>query len=468
MMKLGFHGGVGEVTGSRHLLEAGGLKILLDCGLFQGHRKEALAKNREMPFDPTDVDVVLLSHAHVDHCGGLPLLVKRGFSGSIHCTDATRDITGIMLRDSARLQESDAAFFNKIHAREGSAERIEALYGEEDAEACLALLTPQPYMAWTALNDQVRFRFHNAGHVLGSAMIEVEAQTAAGPRVVFFTGDLGRRKSLLMDPPDVPKAVDYLLIESTYGDRNHDPVDRVESLITTVVERAIKEQGKILIPSFALERTQEIIFVLEKMIRRGQIPMIPVYVDSPMAINITEIFSRHLDGFSFSPEFKDYVAKEGDPFDFKAIRYVRTSQESQTLNDKQGPMIILSASGMCEGGRILHHLRNNLDKDTTTILMVGYQAQGTLGRRLQDGAKKVRVFGMEHSVWARVETMHTFSAHADQSDLMWFMKSLEPAPRKIFLVHGDPSDRAALKEHLKATGITRVECPEYGDEFTLE
>ena len=414
------------------------------------------------------MDSVLLSHAHIDHCGGLPLLVKRGFSGPIHCSDATRDITGIMLRDSARLQESDAAFFNKIHAREGSPERIEALYGEADAEACPALLTPQPYMTWIALNDKVRFRFHNAGHVLGSAMIEVEAKTAGGPRTVFFTGDLGRRKSLLMDPPDVPKAVDYLLIESTYGDRNHDPVDRVESLIKTVVERAIKEQGKILIPSFALERTQEIIFVLEKMIRRGQIPMIPVYVDSPMAINITEIFSRHLDGFSFSPEFKDYVAKEGDPFDFKAIRYVRTSQESQTLNDKTGPMIILSASGMCEGGRILHHLRNNLDKDTTTILMVGYQAQGTLGRRLQDGAKKVKVFGMEHAVWARVETMHTFSAHADQADLMWFMESLKPSPRKIFLVHGDPSDRAALKEHLKAAGITRVECPEYGDEFELE
>ena len=467
-MKIGFHGGVGEVTGSRHLLEAGGMKILLDCGLFQGHRKEAIAKNRETPFDPKQVDVVLLSHAHIDHCGGLPLLVKRGFAGPIHCTDATRDITGIMLTDSARLQESDAKFFNKIHAREGSAETIEPLYNEADATACLALLTPQAYMTWIVLNKEVRFRFHNAGHVLGSAMIEVEAKTAGDVRTVFFTGDLGRRKSLLMDPPDVPKTVDYLLIESTYGNRNHDPIDRAESLLKTVVERAIAEKGKILIPSFALERTQEIIFVLEKMIRRGQIPMIPVYVDSPMATNITEIFSRHLDGFSFSPEFKDYVAKEGDPFDFKAIRYVRTSQESQMLNDRPGPMIILSASGMCEGGRILHHLRNNLDKDTTTILMVGYQAQGTLGRRLQEGAKKVKVFGMEHAVWARVETMHTFSAHADQADLMWFMKSLEPSPRKIFLVHGDPSDRAALKEHLKAEGITKVECPEYGDEFELE
>lgn len=469
IMKVGFHGGVGEVTGSRHLLEAGGLKLLLDCGLFQGHRKEALAKNRDFPFDPAGVDAVLLSHAHVDHCGSLPLLVKRGFKGPIYCTEATLDIAGIMLRDSARLQESDAAFFNKIHAREGSAERIEPLYDEADALACLALLTPRPYMTWIALNDKARFRFHNAGHVLGSAMIEVEAiSTAGGARRVFFTGDLGRRKSLLMDPPDVPKSVDYLLIESTYGDRSHDPIDRVESLLQTVVERAVAEKGKILIPSFALERTQEIIFVLEKMFRRGQIPMIPVFVDSPMAINITEIFSRHLDGFSFSPEFKDYVAKEGDPFDFKAIRYMRTTNESQSLNERKGPMIILSASGMCEGGRILHHLRNNLGNDTTTILMVGYQAQGTLGRRLQDGAKKVKIFGLEHEVWARVETLHTFSAHADQADLLWFMKSLDPRPRKIFLVHGDPADRAALKERLRAEGITRVECPEYGDEFELE
>jgi|CXWL01.1.fsa_nt_gi metallo-beta-lactamase family protein len=467
-MKIGFHGGVGEVTGSRHLLEAEGINVLLDCGLFQGHRKESIAKNREIPFDPNEVSAVLLSHAHVDHCGSLPLLVKRGFKGPIYCTEATQDITQIMLRDSARLQEADAQFFNKIHARQGSAETIEPLYNEAEAEACLARLTPTPLMTWIALNDKVRFRFHNAGHVLGSAMIEIEIKTLKAVRRVFFTGDLGRRKSLLMDPPDVPRTVDYLLIESTYGDRNHDPIDRVESLLKTVVERAIAEKGKILIPSFALERTQEIIFVLEKMIRRGQIPLIPVFVDSPMAINITEIFSRHLDGFSFSPEFKDYVAKEGDPFDFKAIRYVRTSQESQKLNDRKGPLIILSASGMCEGGRILHHLRNNLDKDTTTILIVGYQAQGTLGRRLQDGAKKVKIFGLEHSVWARVETLHTFSAHADQADLMWFMKSLDPRPRKIFLVHGDPSDRAALKERLRVEGITRVECPEYGDEFELD
>ncbi|OGR93813.1 MAG: hypothetical protein A2V88_05360 [Elusimicrobia bacterium RBG_16_66_12] len=466
-MKIGFYGGVGEVTGSRHLLEAEGLRVLLDCGLFQGHRAEAIAKNKRTPFDPKTLDAVLLSHAHVDHCGNLPLLVKNGFTGSIHCTDATRDISQVMLLDSAHLQEHDAEFFNKIHARAGDPERIEPLYGEEDAKACLGFFRSQPYETWVPLSDKVRFRFHNAGHVLGSAMIEVEVKTAKGVRRVFFTGDLGRRKSLLMAPPAVPKNVDYLLIESTYGDRDHDPIDRVESIMRTVIDRAVAEKGKILIPSFALERTQEIIFILEKMIRHRQIPAIPIYVDSPMAVNITEIFRRHLDGFSFSPEFKDYAAKVGDPFDFKAIRYVRSVDESQALNSKEGPMIILSASGMCEGGRILHHLRNNLDKDATTILMVGYQAEGTLGRRLQEGARKVRIFGMEHAVWARVETLQTFSAHADQADLMWFMKSLTPRPRTIFLVHGDPSDRAALTARLKTEGITRVECPEYGDSFEL-
>ena len=467
-MKLGFYGGVGEVTGSRHLLEAGGVKVLLDCGLFQGHRRESIDKNLHAPFDPAIVDAVLLSHAHVDHCGSLPVLCKRGFKGPIHCTEATRDIAALMLMDSARLQENDAAFFNKLRQREGDETRIQPLYGEADAKEAISRLTPHEYMEWVPLSADARFRLHNAGHVLGSAMIEVEAKTPKGVRRVLFTGDLGRRKSLLMDPPDAPATVDYLLIESTYGDREHDPVDRVESIITGVVNRAVQEKGKILIPSFALERTQEIVFVLEKMFRKKQLPRIPVYVDSPMAVNITEIFSRHLGGFSFSPEFKDYVAREGDPFDFKQVRYVRTSEESQRLNGMEGPMIIISASGMCEGGRILHHLRHNIGEDSTTILMVGFQAQGTLGRRLQEGAKKVKIFGLEHDVWARVETMHTFSAHADRADLLAFMKALSPRPRTIFLVHGDPSDRAALKEALRLEGIERVECPEYKDVFELQ
>jgi metallo-beta-lactamase family protein len=464
-MKIGFHGGVGEVTGSRHLLDAEGLKVLLDCGMFQGHRDEARAKNLRAPFDPKTVDVLLLSHAHMDHSGSIPLLVKNGFKGTIRCTDATKEMTALMLRDSARLQEQDAFFFNKLHAKDGK--KITPLYTEADVQACLPLFKAEPYETWIVLSPKVRFRFHNAGHVLGSAMIEVEVTTSEGRRTVFFTGDLGRRKALMMDSPNAPKDVDYLLIESTYGDRVHETVDDVEGIMKTVVAKAIRDKGKILIPSFALERTQEIVFVLEKMIRHGQIPHIPVYVDSPMAISLTEIFSKYLDGFSFSPEFKDYVAKEGNPFDFKTVNYTRTPQESMKLNDMKGPMIILSASGMCEGGRILHHLRNNIEKKETQILIVGYQGEGTLGRRLQEGAKAVKIFDVTHPVLAQVTTLHTFSAHADRDDLLWFMKTAAPSPRTIFLVHGDPSDRVALKAHLAAEGLTRVECPEYGQEFPL-
>lgn len=466
-MNIGFYGGVGEVTGSRHLLEAEGFRLLFDCGLFQGHRAEAARKNRTCPFDAKSVDALLLSHAHVDHCGSIPLLVKNGFSGAIHCTEATREIAEIMLMDSAYLQTADAAFFNKIHQRSGDAERIEPLYTQDDVRACLGLFKAQPYETWVPLSPKVRFRFHNAGHVLGAAMTEVEAATAKGLRRVFFTGDLGRRKALLMDSPRAPKNVDYLLVESTYGARVHESVEDVEGVLRTVVARAIKEKGKILIPSFALERTQEIVFVLEKMLRRRQIPRIPIYVDSPMAVSITEIFNRHLGAFSFSPEFKDYVAKEGNPFDFKEVRYIRSVEDSQALNDLPGPMVILSASGMCEGGRILHHLRNNLEKPSTRILMVGYQAEGTLGRRLQEGAKKVRVFGMEHKVRAKVQTLHTFSAHADREDLLWFVKAVAPRPRTVFLVHGDPLERRALADALKAEGITRLETPEFAQRFEL-
>lgn len=466
-MKIGFYGAAGEVTGSRHLVEVEGLKILLDCGLFQGHRRESVEKNRTIPFDPKSLDAVLLSHAHVDHCGSLPILVKQGYAGPIHCTEITAELTTLMLADSARLQLSDAQFFNKLHQRAGDAERIEPLYDEEDAAAASALLKTQPFNAWVPLSDRVRFRFHNAGHVIGSAMIELEAKTAQGVRRVLFTGDLGRRRTLLMDSPEPVADVDYLLIESTYGDRAHESLQDVEPIMKRVIDRAVAEKGKVLIPSFALERTQEILFVFDKMIREKKIPEIPVYVDSPMAVSITSIFDKHLDSDSFSAEFKGYISAQGDPFALKSVRYVHDVGESKLLNDLPGPMVILSASGMCEGGRILHHLRNNVERDDCTILIVGYQAQGTLGRRLEEGAKKVRIFGLPHEVRARVETVHTFSAHADREDLLWFMKSLQPRPKTVFLVHGEPADRAKLAEHMKAEGLTSVQCPDQGQVVEL-
>lgn len=463
--KLIFYGGVGEVTGSRHLLESGRQRVLLDCGLFQGHRHEALQKNMHLPFDPRGLAAVLLSHAHIDHSGGLPLLTKKGMTSSIHCTGPTADLCSIMLMDSAHLQEEDAKFFNKIHAKDGS--RIEPLYDSSDAKAALDLLQRHEYEQDFALGENLAARFLNAGHVLGSAMIQVDAQTDKGRRRIVFTGDLGRRQGLLMKPPAIAAQVDYLIIESTYGNRSHDPIDLAEKRLAEVVNETAAQKGKLLIPSFALERTQEILFILQRLFRANAIAPLPVYVDSPMANSITKVFAAHLDCFCFSAEFKAAAAKLGDPFGLKSVRLSGTAQESKAINDLSGPLAIIAGSGMCEGGRILHHLRNNIAGDNTTILLVGYQAAGTLGRRLQEGAKKVKIFGLEHEVWAKVETIPSFSAHADKDDLLWFISGLNPPPRKIFLVHGDPEQRRGLAEQLKAAGIDRVASPEFGESFDL-
>lgn len=463
-LRISFHGAAGEVTGSRHLLEAGGRSILLDCGMFQGHRSDADAKNRAFSFPPASVDAVILSHAHVDHCGLLPLLCKNGCSAPIYATPATTEIAGIMLADSARLQEGDAKFYNKIHAGEKPA--IEPMYDEEDAKQALGHFKPREYNTGFDPVPGMKAKFLNAGHVLGSAMTQLDIEIPAGSRRVLYTGDLGREETLLLDDPAAPQGVDYLIIESTYGDRLHEPLADAAGKLAEVIKKAVNEGGKLIIPSFALERTQEIIFILDKLRRDKTVPEIPVYVDSPMAVSLTEIFNKHRESFCFSDKFRDYAGMDGDPFGFDYIRYVRSKEESQALNNKPGPMLIISASGMCEGGRILHHLRNNIEKENTTILLVGYQAQGTLGRKLQDGLKKVKIFGIEHEVWASVQTMHTFSSHADKNDLLAFIKAAKPA-RGVFLVHGDTEARAALSEALAAEGIKNVHCPAMGEEFEL-
>ncbi|MDD5627758.1 MAG: MBL fold metallo-hydrolase [Elusimicrobia bacterium] len=465
-LAIGFHGAAGEVTGARHLLSAAGARVLLDCGMFQGHRQDALAKNRDFPFPPESLDAVLLSHPHIDHSGALPLLYKKGARAPLYCTPAARELVSLMLLDSARLQESDARFFNKIHAADG--QTIAPLYDEEDVRLCLARARDQAL--GSALEAAgVSALFLNAGHVLGSAMVQLDAPAAGGRRRILYTGDLGRRRSLLMQPPQAPQDVDYLLIESTYGGRSHAPIDGLSESLAAVVRRTMAEKGKLLIPSFALERAQEVVVLLERLRRERGLAKIPIYVDSPMAVEITGIFDRNLADPGFAPAFKEYAAKTGDdPFGLETVHYVRTKEESQSLNDKPGPMIILSASGMCEGGRILHHLRNNIGNDTTTILIVGHQAQGTLGRRLQDGAKKVRIFGLEHEVWAKVETMHGLSSHADQGDLLAFVAALDPKPRKIFLVHGDPDEQAALAQGLEAAGVKDVVRPQFGQVVELD
>ncbi len=466
-LSIGFHGAAGEVTGSRHLLSAGGSRVLLDCGMFQGHREESLGKNKSIPFPAESLQAVVLSHAHIDHSGSLPLLYKRGAQAPLWCTPASRELISLMLKDSARLQEADAKFFNKIHAGEGLT--ISPLYDEEDVDHCLSHLRAHDFGSPFEAAPGVSVSFLNAGHVLGSAMVQLDVAVRGGRRRILYTGDLGRRDSLLMRPPQAPQGVDTLLIESTYGGRSHASLDGLAQSFAAVIRRVIAEKGKLLIPSFALERTQEIVYVLEKLRREHGVPPVPLYVDSPMAVAVTNIFDKSLDDPGFLPSFRQYAAKTGDdPFGLETIQYVQTKEESQALNDKPGPMIILSASGMCEGGRILHHLRNNIDKDTTTILFVGHQGQGTLGRRLQDGAKKAKIFGMEHEVWAKVETMPGLSSHADQDDLLAFIGALDPKPRRIFLVHGDPEEQAALAAKLAAAGVQGVERPQFGQVVPLD
>ncbi len=464
-ISLSFSGGADEVTGSRHLLTCDSTQVLLDCGLFQGHRREAIEKNRTFPFSVSNLAAVLLSHAHIDHCGGLPLLAKNGFTRPIHCTQATADLCRIMLLDSAFLQEEDAKFFNRIHHADG--QKIEPLYTRANAEEAIKLLRPHAYDEVFGIGDNLKVSFLNAGHVLGSAMVHIEIDTPKGKRRILFTGDLGRRQSVLMNPPVIPRNVDYLLIESTYGQRSHEPIQTVENALADLINEAAKEKGRILIPSFALERTQEVVFLLEKLRRSKRISPIHLYVDSPMATNITEVFDKHLESACLSPKFKDYVKKEGDPFGMETVRYLRTVEESKSLNNLPGQKIILAGSGMCEGGRILHHLRNNIDKDNTIVLLVGYQAQGTLGRRLAEGAKKVKIFGLEHRVHASVRMMQNLSSHADKDDLLWFIRGLSPRPRNIFLVHGDFEQRQGFADQLRADGFNRIETPRFGDKFEL-
>jgi metallo-beta-lactamase family protein len=464
--RLTFHGGTDEVTGSRHLVEFGDTRLFLDCGLYQGHRHEALVKNRTFPVDPKTIKAVLLSHAHIDHSGGLPLLVKEGFAGPIHCTDATAELLKIMLMDSAMIQEEDAKFFNKLHAAEGLT--IDPLYTQEDVEHTLALLEPRPYGAPISIADGVDASFSNAGHVLGSAMVHVGIKTLKRKRHLLFTGDLGRRESILMEPPKIPAHVDYLITESTYGGRRHAPIAEAESFLADVINRSEKDEGPILIPSFALERTQELVFILGKLLLEKRIKPIHIYVDSPMAIDITEIFEKNREHISLSEEFRRNAGREGDPFGLKTVRYVRSVEGSKKLTGTPGRKIIMAGSGMCEGGRILHHLRHLVGQDNTTILIVGHQAHGTLGRRLVEGAKQVRIFGLNHDVAAQVRVMSHLSSHADQDDLAWFVRGLSPRPVQTFLVHGDAPQREAFMERLRGEGINRLVAPRGGDSFELD
>ena len=465
-MKLKFCGAAGTTTGSQHLLEINGKRILLDCGLYQGHRKDAYEINCCFPhFDPASVDVVVLSHAHIDHSGNLPNLAKKGFKGSVFATNATRDLCQIMLRDCARIQESDIEWLNKHRVRKGL-DPVEPLYDEMDAEKCLRQFVTIGYERPITISDGVELTFVDAGHILGSAQVILDVtERSGGTRKRFlFSGDVGRGNNEVLRDPVAVTDVDFLLMESTYGGREHEMAPGIDDRFADVIRQAVKRGGKILIPAFAVERTQQILFYLNDLLLRNAIPHVPVYVDSPLAVSATEIYRLHPE--SFSDEVYHTLFEKQNPFGFEELTLVRSVKGSKELNDIEGVAIIISASGMCEAGRILHHLRNNIENTHTTILFVGYCAEGTLGRKIRDGAKTVNILGDSFQVRAHIETIDSFSGHADHSELLDYYSRITGPKTRTWLVHGEAESAASLQAALGAMGAS-VDVGKLGREIEL-
>ncbi|NUM80806.1 MBL fold metallo-hydrolase [bacterium] len=432
-MQIQFCGANKSVTGSQHLLTIKGKRLLLDCGLFQGRRDEAFERNRQFPFEPASIDAMILSHAHIDHSGNIPNLVKQGFRGNIFCTAPTVDLCGVMLQDSAYIQQRDVEFVNKKLARKKQPLR-EALYGIRDAQACMTQFVGLGYNRTFEPLPDVKATFLNAGHMFGSAMLRLEIKENGRTIRFGFTGDLGRHNLPIIDDPDQLNDLDVLISESTYGNKLHDPAKEIERRLVDVIHDAFKKNGKIIVPAFSVERTQEIVYHLNKLYERKLVPAIPVFVDSPLAVNVTEVFKMHQD--YYDDEARHLLEQGDNPFVFEGLRYVSKVEDSKKLNDLREPCIIISASGMCEAGRILHHLANNIENPNTTVMIVGYMAEHTLGRKLIDKEERIKIFGEEYQLKAQVVKINSFSGHADKNDLMRFINNIG-RKTKIFLVHGE-------------------------------
>jgi metallo-beta-lactamase family protein len=456
-MKITFHGAAGTTTGSMHLIETNNERILLDCGLYQGHRNEAFQRNSNFPFDPKTLSAVILSHAHIDHSGNLPSLVKNGYGGKINCTSATLDLVKLMLRDSARIQEQDAEYLNQKKSRKGLPP-IKPLYTVQDAERTLPHLAAFGYNEWYRVNDNARAMMIDAGHILGSAITTLELYEDGRTIRFGFTGDLGRPDTSLLCDPEIARDLDYLIIESTYGNREHGLIQNAQNELVDIVRTTIKRGGKVIIPAFAVERTQEIVYTLHLKTEAGELPRVPVYVDSPLAIDATDVFRLHSE--YLCEDVREHLIEHDDPFGFHGLRYTRSVDESKKINTLQEPCIIISANGMCEAGRILHHLKNNLEDKRNTILFVGYQAENTLGRRLVDGARKVRIFGDEFAVNAQIAMANGFSAHADHSELVDWVSKVKSSLKGVFVVHGEPESSQAFAADLRTMGNFTVTVPE--------
>ena len=463
-LAIAFQGAARTVTGSRHRVRLGARSWLFDCGLSQGHRDEAEAINRTFAFEPAELTDVVVSHAHLDHTGSLPTLVARGYPGRIHATGATTDLAAVLLQDSAFLMERDVEHVNRRRRPHQPPRR--PLYTRADVARTVERFVEHDYHAPWRLHPEIDVTFFDAGHILGSALTVFEISSGGRRFRLGMSGDLGRRDRPILRDPETPPGVDALVLESTYGDRLHpDPEDN-ERRLTEVIERTAARGGRLLVPAFAVGRTQELVATIHTLCEQKRLCDLPIFVDSPMARQATEVFRRHPECFD-AETHRRFESEDGAPFGFRRLRYVASVEESKSLNDRREPCIIISASGMCEGGRILHHLQNGLGDARNTVLFVGFQAEHTLGRRLVEGAETVSIFGEPVRRRAEIVALEGFSAHADQRDLVQWAAGLEPSPRAIFLVHGELAPAETLQARLRERINAAVHIPRPGEEFAL-
>lgn len=465
-IQLQFLGATQNVTGSSYLLEVDSSKILIDCGLYQ-EREFRLRNWDSFPVDPKEIDAVLLTHAHLDHCGLLPKLVREGFSGKIICTRPTEEIAKIVLLDSAHIQEEDAHFKKKRHQREGRKGPYPEvpLYTEKDAERVFPLFESLDYEDSATISDSITATFHDAGHILGSSMIKVKVLSDSKERTILFSGDVGRWDRPIIGDPTLFEEADYILTESTYGDRLHKDSSDIESMLSGIINSAVERGGNIVIPSFAVERTQELMYYLSELLREDCIPHLLTFVDSPMAINVTDVFKRH-QGY-FDEETLKLIEEGNSPFYFSTLKLTRSVPESKAINHIKASCIIIAGSGMCTGGRIKYHLSNNISRPESTILFVGYQARGTLGREIIDGAEKVRIHGQVHPVKAKIVRIDGFSAHADQSELLRWLSDFRIQPKRLFVVHGEQDIPELFAKKVRENYDWSVSVPQYLNKVTL-
>ncbi len=463
-MEITFYGAAKTTTGSMHLIKVNGHSILLDCGLYQGKRKEAFERNRAFPFNPMTVEKVILSHAHVDHSGNLPNLVKQGFKGEIIATPATCDLCELMLQDTAHLQERDVIFVNKRRIKAGQAP-FEPLYTVAEAQSAVKNFSPLNYRTTQEIFPGVKLTFYDAGHIIGSAIVVLDIKTGNVSKRFLFTGDLGQNYMPIINDPEVVQNVDAIVTESTYGDRVHPPLEDVEGRLKGFIDDICQQKSRMIVPAFSVGRTQQLLYSLNELYKKRRIPEIPIYVDSPLSSKVTAVYAKHME--CYDKETAAMLAEGSNPLKFKSVKFITEAEESKKLNDAKGPMIIISASGMCEGGRILHHLAHAVGDPRNIILIVGYQAENTLGRRIVERINPIKIFGEEHELRARVHTINALSAHADRNDLLDYFKKMGTEVERAFVVHGEPAQSESLANAMSGIGIRNVIVPSPGDKFSI-